>query len=162
MQINEVGEFNKILDTVATVFGKKLTEDVKRAYFDALKDVPLSVIRQCAAAHVANGKYFPKPAELKPKFAPSAQEASDSKFPPLYSPEWWEGRVQVLKQTAPNGLSAQSRNSLNEATFGKDDSPKLRAQAREAYCKAWPWLADEINSEHNWLDAQLAYQRATI
>ena len=144
MQISEVGAFDEILDTAATVFGKKLTEPVKRAYFEALKNLPLSVIRQCAQAHMANGRFFPKPVDLKPRAQATPQQHRDSKFPPLYSPEWWEGRVQVLREIAPEGMNEWSRNSLDEATFGKDDSPQLRAQARDAYAKAWPWMHDRI------------------
>lgn len=67
---------------------------------------------------------------------------SDSKYPPLYSPEWWDGRVEVLKQTAPQGMTQWYRNNLDLATFGKDDCPALRAQARDAYRRAWPWVND--------------------
>lgn len=142
MQISEVPAFDQILDTAAVIFGKKLNEDVKRAYFEALKTVPLATIRQCAQTHIANGKFFPKPVDLKPKYE-RAKEDGDSKFPPLYSPEWWEGRVQVLRQTAPQGMTQPYRDNLDLATFGKDDCPELRAQARAAYAKAWPWMQSD-------------------
>lgn len=144
MHINDLAAFSDIMDRLGVVFGKQPDDAMKRTYFDALKFTHLGVVRQCAERHISDSKFFPKPFELKPALAKTDKE---SKFPKLYSPAWWEGRVEVLRDCFPKGLNAVSRKSLDEATFGTEDSEELRAQSLACYKKAFPWT--ELNRDES-------------
>jgi hypothetical protein len=58
--------FNKLLDKLSDVFGKRLTPATRQAYWDVLQHHHLSDIEQRAKHCMANAKYFPKPVELTP------------------------------------------------------------------------------------------------
>lgn len=59
--------FKATLTKCASVFGKELKNELCSAYWDALKDLPLSTVERCAESHIRYGKFFPKPNELRPK-----------------------------------------------------------------------------------------------
>jgi len=147
MHINDLTMFSEIMDRLGQIFGKQPDDALKRSYFDALKYTPLGVVRQCAERHIADAKFFPKPFELKPALAKTDKE---SKFPKLYSPAWWEGRAEVLRDTFPKGLNAVSRNNLDLATFGDEDCPELRAQSLACYKKAFPWSELHRDDSPEW------------
>jgi len=60
-------EFETVIRGLETVFGKALDAATMRAYWGALRDVPLETVRAKAAEWLKRGKYFPKPFELRPK-----------------------------------------------------------------------------------------------
>jgi len=137
MQLSDAGEFNAMLERCGVIFSKPPDAQVCRAYFEALKDLPLRTVRECVAAHTANGKYFPKPFELRPKRPPSSA-GSESAFPPLFSPAWWDQRATMLRTMSPNYPGKAALDSLDLATFGKQPTPELRAAANACYQIAWP------------------------
>ena len=51
----------------------------------------------------------------------------------IYSDEWWAARVQVLRQTFPRGLSAESRLQLTIGTLGKDRCDALEYRCDDSY-----------------------------
>jgi hypothetical protein len=60
--------FRSLLDAQALLFGRDKPDDLLlQAYWQALKDLPLETVKACAAIHAKRGKFFPKPAELRPK-----------------------------------------------------------------------------------------------
>lgn len=67
MHSNDFPEFRAILERLAEVFAKPLTDATAEAYWNALRDQTLAVVRRCADSHTRYGKFFPKPAELRPK-----------------------------------------------------------------------------------------------
>lgn len=134
MQTHDLGEFNRILDQLGLVFGKTIDDAIRRVYWDALKPLSLKTVRDAATDHMAKGKFFPKPAELRPKF----EKSDDGKYPAVGSPDWWDLRVTTLRNAFPRGLSAQSRASLDAATFGSDAPIELLRQSADAYDRAWP------------------------
>lgn len=72
-------QFEGILRQLSEAFGKKLTNDATQAYWRALKDLTLPVVTRQAESHLRYGKFFPKPAELRPKDAP-AEKKPDPDF----------------------------------------------------------------------------------
>lgn len=134
MQTSDLAEFNRILDQLGLVFVKTIDDPLRRVYWDALKTLPLKAVRDAATDHMAKGKFFPKPAELRPRF----EKTDDGKYPPLYSPDWWDQRVRVLRDAFPKGLNTKSRQALDLATFGADASTDLLRQSAECYDRAWP------------------------
>jgi hypothetical protein len=62
----ERGEFVLILNRLAVTFGKDVTPELGAAYWEALKDLELATVKQCAEGHCRRGKFFPKPVELRP------------------------------------------------------------------------------------------------
>lgn len=137
MQITDLGEFNRILDQLGMLFGKPPDDEIRRVYFEALKAYPLAAIRERATQHMAEGKFFPKPAELRPKFEKSED---GGKYPALYTEAWWALRERVLRDTFPRGLDQASRDRLDLATFGTDPTPQMLARSAECYARAWPAL----------------------
>jgi hypothetical protein len=63
----EFAEFEAILRQQAQVFSKKLTDEMVQGYWSALRDSSLPTIRRCSDNHLRFGKFFPKPAELRPR-----------------------------------------------------------------------------------------------
>lgn len=63
-------EFEAILKQLSEAFAKKRTNELTQAYWKALKDLPLTTVARMADTHLRYGKFFPKPAELRPKDAP--------------------------------------------------------------------------------------------
>lgn len=59
--------FDQLMDTLGETFGKPVTDLMKQTYWVALKDQPWEVVEICAKTHSRYGKFFPKPAELRPK-----------------------------------------------------------------------------------------------
>jgi hypothetical protein len=104
--------FNKLLDKLANVFGKRLTPDTRQAYWDVLQHHHLSAIEQRAKIHIANGKHFPRPVEIAPEddtpvaaSGPSNLERLDaylSKHGPHGSREW------IRRQFAARALDGKT------------------------------------------------------
>ena len=68
----------------------------------------------------------------------------NEKYPPLYSPEWWDARVKVLREAFPKGLDGESRARLTKATLGKDATPALEFQCEKSYADAWRFDPDDL------------------
>ncbi len=143
MQITDLAEFNRILDHLGIVFSKAPTDDIRRTYFEALKQFPLAAIRERAMEHTATGKFFPKPVELRPASEPGEK----SKGPPVGSVAWWSMRERVLRDTLPKGLDAVSRANLDLATFGREFTPEAQYQSAECYERTWPGTGREMYRE---------------
>lgn len=70
MQTAEYEDFVALLKSpsVRTLWPKQKIDDVLVAtYWTALKDQPLAIVRKCLERHQQHGKFFPKPADLRPK-----------------------------------------------------------------------------------------------
>lgn len=67
MLTTEFSEFESILRRHSQVYSKKLTDDIVQGYWVALKDISLPTVSRCADNHLRFGKFFPKPAELRPR-----------------------------------------------------------------------------------------------
>lgn len=78
----DFAEFRALLDRCAAVYGKKPPDDaLVQTYWIALRDVSLGAVTACANLHLKRGKFFPKPAELRPKSEmPSEPTRSDGSF----------------------------------------------------------------------------------
>jgi hypothetical protein len=59
--------FTGLLRQLSEVFSKKLSDEMVQAYWGALKDQPLPIVRRLADQHTRYQKFFPKPFELRPK-----------------------------------------------------------------------------------------------
>lgn len=134
MQITDLAEFNRMLDQLGLVFTKPPDDELRRVYFEALKQYPLAAIRERAKEHMATGKFFPKPTELRP----ALEKIDRDRGPPIGSVAWWSSRERVLREAFPKGLSAQSRAELDRATFGNEATPDELRQSAECYERAWP------------------------
>lgn len=67
MYQTDFDSFALLLKNLGEVFGKPPTDTTTQAYWRALKDQPIEVVRRMAEVHTQRGRYFPKPAELRPK-----------------------------------------------------------------------------------------------
>lgn len=68
MQRADFAEFRELLNRAAEVYGKpKPSDALIEAYWSSLLDVHFAIVKRCAEAHLKHGKFFPKPAELRPK-----------------------------------------------------------------------------------------------
>lgn len=67
MHRDDFEAFRAQLNAVAAGFQKPIPDDlVVQTYWEALRDLSLDTFIRCAKTHVRFGKYFPKPAELRP------------------------------------------------------------------------------------------------
>lgn len=67
MHQSDFDGFSTVLRKLATVYGKKLDDELVQAYWSALKDQSLPAVTDLALTHMRYGKFFPKPVELRPK-----------------------------------------------------------------------------------------------
>lgn len=67
MRAAEADEFDAMLKEWADVLCKKFDPKLGKAYWNALKDLPLATIRRRGDEHVKRNKFFPKPCELRPR-----------------------------------------------------------------------------------------------
>lgn len=146
MQITDLREFNKILDQLGMLFGKPPDDEIRRVYFEALKAYPLAAIRERATDHMAKGKFFPKPAELRPAYE---KPEDGGKYPALFTEAWWSLRERTLREAFPRGLDQKSRDRLDHATFGADASPEQLRRAADCYARAWPGVDRTTYPESN-------------
>lgn len=72
--------FTRVLQKLALVFSKKLSDEITAAYWEALKDQTLPTVSNLADRHIRTAKFWPKPAELRPKDAISPETNDDGKF----------------------------------------------------------------------------------
>lgn len=83
MHADDFPKFQALLEQLAQVYGKKLTDELVKACWEALRDQPFARVRQLAEQHLRRGKFFPKPYELRPKEDPlptSRTESMDAAF----------------------------------------------------------------------------------
>jgi hypothetical protein len=67
MQTGDFPTFRGELNAMAVVFSKVLEDSLVQMYWDALKDQSLAGFKERCRVHLKKGKFFPKPAELRPK-----------------------------------------------------------------------------------------------
>lgn len=68
MQSSDYPEFEATIRQLEKVFGKKsLDDDTIKAYWNALRDLHIEQLKRRSDEHIKRGKFFPKPAELRPK-----------------------------------------------------------------------------------------------
>lgn len=118
MHASDYPSFQAALNGLGLVFGKELPEPLVQAYWDALKDLPLSTVKAFAGVATKHGKYFPKPCELRPREArtPVARTAAmDHAFQ--------EGEARAAAR-----LDLQWR--LDHAGWLREVSPKVYAIGR--------------------------------
>ena len=106
MLAGDFGEFETLMRQFEKIFGKKIDDDTMNTYFGALREVPLSVVRRKAEDYLKRAKFFPKPADLRPKMEePKEQPKSDGKFEAAEERSMWS--LEELRRTNPEAWIAQ-------------------------------------------------------
>ena len=147
MQTREFHQFKELLEHMGNIFNKAPPEEMIRQYFEALKDLPLSVIQSQAKEHTREGKFFPKPRDLRPKEKRSSfdsDERGSGKYPDLWSAEWWQARADWLRKTYPKGVPDGHASNLTIALLGTNPDPDLVAANLACYQAAWPWFTAPV------------------
>jgi len=67
MHADDFPQFRTLMEKLAAVYGKDLTDALVSAGWEALRDLPFARVRQLADQHLRRSKFFPKPSELRPK-----------------------------------------------------------------------------------------------
>lgn len=67
MLLSERSAFEAELRQLEDVFSKKLDDSTLALYWSALHDISLGAFKARCLSHLKHGKFFPKPAELRPK-----------------------------------------------------------------------------------------------
>ncbi len=67
MLASEFGDFEALMRQFEKIFGKKIDDETMQVYWRALKDLPFGLVRAKAEIYLKRAKFFPKPAELRPK-----------------------------------------------------------------------------------------------
>lgn len=101
MYPQDFDHFRQIMDTLSEVFAKpKLSDAALGAYWEALKDQHIAAVERAAKSHGRYGKFFPKPAELRPKTekAPEPQDDRAIQESERSSVENWE---TMRRENAP-------------------------------------------------------------
>lgn len=61
-------EFARLLMAAGEMYSREISKELKRMYFDALRDLSIEQVSEALNAHINNpdgGQYFPKPADLR-------------------------------------------------------------------------------------------------
>lgn len=66
MNSSDYERFVSIMETLAQVYGKKLTNEQIAVYWQALEDRDIADVERRISDHVKRAKFFPKPRELRP------------------------------------------------------------------------------------------------
>jgi hypothetical protein len=81
MLANDFPEFEALMRRFEKIFGKSIDDETMQLYFGSLREVPLNIVRKKAEEYLKRAKFFPKPADLRPKDeAPVRDVAMDSAF----------------------------------------------------------------------------------
>lgn len=67
MLASEYAEFEALIRKLEKLYGKAIDDDTLAAYWAALRELPLGLVRRRIDEHIKRQKFFPKPAELRPK-----------------------------------------------------------------------------------------------
>lgn len=65
MTSRDIDEFHSLLREVGQVHGGKKTDMISVAYFDALKDIPITTLRQAKEHLVSTSRFWPKPVDWR-------------------------------------------------------------------------------------------------
>lgn len=99
----EYSRFAELLGELSEVFGKKIDDVLGRRYFEVLKDVPIDAVETQAREHMREGKFFPKPRDLRPRKqrqSADSDERGKSSSPEPFTPAWHVGRRAVMAAIA--------------------------------------------------------------
>jgi hypothetical protein len=99
MHKNDYDAFVKVLQKIALIFSKKISDELVAAYWDALKDQSLATVTMLADRHAKTQKFWPKPFELRPKDTISPATGDDGKF--KEGEERAMRRLEEMRQTNP-------------------------------------------------------------
>lgn len=66
MYQSEFASFQGLMVDLCEAFNRPLKDDLVRVFWDALKEFPLPQIKARVKIHIATGKKFPSPSDLRP------------------------------------------------------------------------------------------------
>lgn len=69
--------FTETLRKLGGVFGKEPDAALVTCYWEALKDLPIETVKRMADQRIKHGKFFPKPAELRPSEEKPRRDSRD-------------------------------------------------------------------------------------
>lgn len=128
-------DFRAVLDRLAATYGREKPDDEScQLYWEALRDISLDAVKACASLHVKRSKFWPKPAELRPKnLAPAEAMGDDGAMAAAAakSIRAWEARLAVG--------SPQVRWQLLAAYLARtdhEDPAGLVFEERMRFCRA--------------------------
>ncbi len=129
-----------LLGTLASAFGKKLTDDQVKFYWSALKDRPLPDVERRAVEVGKRSKFFPKPRDLRPIEADRETVESDPKrdgdFRALLdaNARFWDNEIRERGDAAKLAIAhaLMARHDVE-----RDQSSPILAEKRE-------WLTNRI------------------
>jgi hypothetical protein len=137
MYRNQFAEFRALMERIALVFSRPLTDGLVQAYWDALQDLPLAQVEAFAKSHERHGKFFPKPHELRPK-------DSAPRVPRVDSPEFRDGekrahaRLEELRVSNPDEWLAQVSPKVRELGRAKGMTDAEIASRMARYLRDGP------------------------
>jgi len=137
----EFSQFRDLLDRCAEAFGKpKPTDLVVQTYWRALSDVAWPTVQRCGESHLRYGKFFPKPADLRPQVEkpPAVRDAaSDAAFR--------EGERRAVEGL--DALKAADPTAWREELAGRRAARILATGMRDS-----PEYAEAILASHRYSD----------
>lgn len=148
MMRHEMPELRTLLDEHAEIFRiPKLTDGALQAYWNALSDVPFPAVKAAAGTHLRKGKFFPKPAELRPKdwnATPKAfvRHEFDTDLERLAG-------VPAYQAVGDRELRAKLEARLAYLTSGPNETASSRASFAAAYWRSVEtWLEWRLEGKH--------------
>lgn len=99
MLASDFPEFEALIRQLEKLYSKTIDDETMQAYWSALRELPMAVVRRKVDEHIKRAKFFPKPAELRPKdSAPQIDhdEKSRRSFDAAVAKNVanWEGRLR--------------------------------------------------------------------
>lgn len=77
MQRSDSLAFAQLLAGLAETFDVALTPTRTELYFRALEDLPLAAVREAVSGAIRDGRFFPKPAELRARVEPNLGDQAE-------------------------------------------------------------------------------------
>jgi hypothetical protein len=91
----ERNECRSVMERLGRVFDRPIGDDLLTDYWDALRDVPLPVLRERAARQMREAKFFPKPRDLRTN-PDGERRVSDTRSPETGVDDWTAALNRVL------------------------------------------------------------------
>lgn len=103
MTTSDAPEFKRLVMKLDTVFDKASSTVKVDAYFEELRDIPLSLVAEAVSRHIRRARTYPRPAELR-KLADEAQGIDEPrKALPAHKPAEPEAIVRHCAECEDNG-----------------------------------------------------------
>lgn len=89
-------EFRAVMERLGRVFDRTVSDDLLTDYWDALRDLPLPVLRARAESCIRSSKFFPRPRDLREN-PEGERRVIDTRSPDVDVDDWTATLNRILR-----------------------------------------------------------------